>query len=204
MEQFSYRTIKNRSEGLFKDRGSKFLAFAFPVTGEEQVKKHLEDLKREYHDARHHCYAWKLGTGPGLTRANDDGEPSNTAGKPILMQIQKHGLTNVLIVVVRYFGGVLLGTGGLINAYRTAAADAITQAEAITKTVNEQMEINFPYSAMNDVMRVLKEEQADQVTQEYGNDCTINITIPLEKSPRLKGRLNAIPGVNVKKLSNNY
>ncbi len=204
MEQTSYRTVKDSSKGFFRDRGSKFLAFLFPVNTEEQIRKHLGELRDEYHDARHHCYAWKLGTGNEHFRANDDGEPSGTAGRPILMQIIKHELTNVLIVVVRYFGGVLLGTGGLVNAYRTAAADAILQAEFVTRTVDEHLLINFPYAAMNDVMRILKEEQAEQVEQQFDNDCTVKIAIPIERSPRLKGRLDAVPQVNFRKLSNNY
>lgn len=204
MEQTSYRTVKDSSKGFFRDRGSKFLAFLFPVNTEEQIRKHLGELRVEYRDARHHCYAWKLGTGNEHFRANDDGEPSGTAGRPILMQIIKHELTNVLIVVVRYFGGVLLGTGGLVNAYRTAAADAILQAEFVTRTVDEHLLINFPYAAMNDVMRILKEEQAEQVEQQFDNDCKVKIAIPLERSPRLKGRLDALPQVNFRKLSNNY
>ncbi|TVR69261.1 MAG: YigZ family protein [Marinilabiliales bacterium] len=197
MEQLSYRTIKTRSEGYFKDRGSKFLAFAFPVTSEEQVKSHLGDLRGQYHDARHHCYAWRLGADAEHYRANDDGEPSGTAGRPILMQIHKHELTNVLIVVVRYFGGVLLGTGGLVNAYRSAAADAIENAAVVVKTVEEQFRIDFPYEAMNDVMRVLKELEATHISQEFDTDCTITLSIPAGRSGELAGRLAPVANVTV-------
>lgn len=204
MEQFSYRTVKDSSKGIFRNRGSKFLAFLFPVTTEEQIRNHLEELRNEYHDARHHCYAWKLGTGDEHFRANDDGEPSGTAGRPILMQIRKHELTNVLIVVVRYFGGVLLGTGGLINAYRSAAADAILQAGIVTRTVNELLLIHFPYTAMNDVMRILKEMQATHLSQDFDTDCTVTVSIPAGRSAELTGRLAPVHNVTVNKLSNNY
>ncbi len=204
MEQYSYKTIKNSSHGLFRDRGSKFLAFAFHVTTEARIKNILDDLRREYHDASHHCYAWIIGTNKYHFRANDDGEPSGTAGRPVLGQIQKHDLTNILIVVIRYFGGTLLGTGGLINAYRSAASDALANSEIITKTINELIELTFPYAVMNSVMKVLKEEQVEQVAQDFDTDCKIKVSIPVERSERLTGRLRSIGKVSVNKLSNNY
>lgn len=200
MINYNYKTIKNRSEGIFKDRGSKFLAFAFPVSTEDQVKEITDNLRREYHDARHHCYAWRLGADMEHFRANDDGEPSKTAGRPVLGQIQKYELTDILIVVVRYFGGTLLGTGGLINAYRSAATDSLEQAEIIIKDVKERYEVKFPYSAMNDVMKVLKEEQADQVSQDFDMDCKILVSIPLERSDRLTGRLCGIEQVKISRV----
>ncbi len=204
MEHYSYKTIKSRSQGLFRDRGSRFLAFAFHVTNEVQIKVILDDLRNDYHDARHHCYAWIIGTDKDHFRANDDGEPSGTAGRPVLGQIQKHDLTNILIVVIRYFGGTLLGTGGLINAYRSAAADALAQSEIITKTIEELIELKFPYAAMNDVMKVLKQEQAEQVVQNFDTDCGIKVRIPLERSERLVRRLKGIGKVSVNKLSIKY
>ncbi len=204
MKQISYRTIKNRSQGLFKDKRSKFLSFVFPVTTEDQIKEILDDLHSEYHDARHHCYAWRIGADKKLFRANDDGEPSGTAGRPVLGQILKYDLTNILIVVVRYFGGTLLGTGGLITAYRSAAANALEQSEIITQSVEELLEVRFPYSDMNNVMKILKEEQAEQVEQYISMDCIIRVSIPLEKSERVKDRLEGIEQVSVNKLSINY
>lgn len=204
MAQDSYRTIKNRSRGLFKDRGSKFLSFAFPVTGEEEIKEILDNLRREYHDARHHCYAWRIGADGKHFRANDDGEPSGTAGRPILKQIQKLELTNIMIVVIRYFGGTLLGTGGLVNAYRSAAADALEKVVIIIKTIDVVYEIRFPYAVMNNVMRVIKEEQAEHVEHDFEGECKVRVTIPREREERFTGRMNSIGQANVKKLLNNY
>ncbi len=201
MSNYNYKTIRNRSAGIFKDRGSKFLAFAFPVSTEDHIKEIIDNLRREYHDARHHCYAWRLGADLEHFRANDDGEPSGTAGRPVLGQIQKYELTDILIVVVRYFGGTLLGTGGLINAYRSAATDALEQAEIIRMDVKERYEVKFPYSAMNDVMKVLKEEQAHQLSQDFDMDCSILVTIPLERSDRLTGRLGGIEQVKISLLT---
>ena len=202
MEIYSYRTIKKRSEGVFRDRGSKFLAFAYPASDEEKIKDLLGSLRNKYHDARHHCYAWRTGAAGENFRANDDGEPSGTAGRPVLGQIQKHELTNILIVVVRYFGGTLLGTGGLINAYRSAAADALEHAEIITKTVEDIIDVKFPYAAMNDVMKVLKEEQAEQLKQDFDMDCIIRVAVPLENSERVTGRLGGIDQVKITRTQN--
>jgi uncharacterized YigZ family protein len=204
MEHYSYKTIKNSSQGLLRDRGSKFLAFAFHVTTEAQIQEILDNLRNEYHNASHHCYAWTIGTNKDHFRANDDGEPSGTAGRPVLGQIRKHDLTNILIVVIRYFGGTLLGTGGLINAYRSAAADALANSEIITKVIDELIEVRFPYAAMNSVMKILKEERVDQVAQDFDTDCKITVSIPVERSERLTGRLRSIGKVSVNKLSINY
>lgn len=204
MEHYNYKTIKNKSQGLFRDRGSKFLAFAFHVTTETRIQEILDNLRNEYHNASHHCYAWTIGTGKDHFRANDDGEPPGTAGKPVLGQIRKHDLTNILIVVVRYFGGTLLGTGGLIKAYRLAAADALANSEIITKTIEEVIAIKFPYPAMNDVMKILRQERVKQVTQNFDTDCTIKVSIPLGRSGKLTRRLNGIANVIVNKLSINY
>ena len=139
----TYRTIKRESEGYFRDRGSKFYAFAYPVETEDEVKEHLEELRKKYYDARHHCYAYQLGAEKTSYRINDDGEPSSSAGKPIFGRIQSHDLTNILIVVIRYFGGVKLGVPGLINAYKTAAEEAILKNKIETKTINEVYELSY-------------------------------------------------------------
>lgn len=204
MENQSYLTIKKPSQGIFKDRGSKFISLAWPANNEDRIKEILGTLRGKYHDARHHCYAWRLGAEKEHFRVNDDGEPANTAGKPILGQIQKYDLTNILIVVVRYFGGTLLGTGGLINAYREATANALEQSDIITENVEELYDISFPYSAMNMVMKVLKEEQAEQVAQDFGLDCSIRARIPLKKSEKLYGRLKRIRTAGVKKIPGTY
>jgi len=159
----TYRTISKPSEGIFKDKGSKFISFAFPVISEDEIREIIHSIKKEHHSARHHCYAWRLGHEKLLFRANDDGEPSSTAGKPILGQIQSHDLTNILIVVVRYFGGILLGTNGLINAYRNAATDAVNQAEIVERVVEKELLIEYGYKGMNEVMKVFKDEKLPQI-----------------------------------------
>jgi uncharacterized YigZ family protein len=201
MTQYSYRTIGKPSQGLFRDRGSKFLSFAWPAFNEDEIKDKLEFLRHKYHDARHHCYAWKLDE---TFRVNDDGEPSNTAGKPILGQIQKHDLNNILIVVVRYFGGTLLGTGGLINAYREAAADALANSEIITKTIDGVYDIRFPYSSLQMVMKLLSQEKVLMVDQDFSTICRIRVRIPLGISAIIAERLRRIENVNIENISGNY
>jgi len=170
-------TITQAGEGLFRDRGSRFIAFSFPVISEEEIRVKLEDLRKKYHDARHHCYAWRLGPAMNQYRTNDDGEPSNSAGKPILGQIQARNLTNVLVVVVRYFGGTLLGVGGLINAYRTAAAEALENATAIEKFVHTIFQVRFEYLSMNTVMRIFKEQDIGQSEQVFGLNCSVKASV---------------------------
>ena len=154
----SYQTIKYPVEGLYKEKGSKFIAFAWPVQTEDDINEHVESLKKKFHDARHHCYAWELGVDGMNFRMNDDGGPSGTAGKPILGQIHSHELTNLLVVVVRYFGGIKLGTGGLVQAYKAATADALDNAEMAEYTIDKSFTIRFAYDMMNPVMRVVDEE----------------------------------------------
>ncbi|MDD4031857.1 MAG: YigZ family protein [Bacteroidales bacterium] len=173
----SYSTLAAPSQGIFRSKGSRFLAFAYPVQSEAEIKKHLEEIKKQYFDARHHCYAYKLGLKGDLSRANDDGEPSGTAGKPILGQIDSFGVTHVLVIVVRYFGGVLLGTGGLVEAYKEAAADALRQAEIVTRLVYDSCEISFPYEQMNEVMRLIKDAGLNLIKMESGIYCTLEIKI---------------------------
>ena len=188
----TYRTIQSASEGLFKDKGSRFISKAYPVESVEQVKEILATLRKEYHDARHHCYAYRIGPGDNIYRVNDDGEPANSAGKPILGQIQSHELTNVLIVVIRYFGGILLGVGGLINAYRSAAKESLENNTIITKTFNSRIKIRFPYMAMNDLMRLIKDSRAEIVNQEFAMDCEILLEIRTGASESLFNQLKHI------------
>jgi len=195
MQTDSYKTIQNTSEGIYKEKGSKFIAYAFPVTCEEDIKEEIEKLKKEYYDARHHCYAYMMGADKKNFRANDDGEPSSTAGKPILGQILSSELTNILIVVVRYFGGTKLGVSGLIHAYKTAALDAISNAEIIDKTVNDIYNIHFDYLVMNDVMRIIKEEQPLQIDQDFNLTCIITLSIRQSEVEKIIERFSKIDSV---------
>ena len=182
----AYFTVEKQSEGLFKDRGSKFIAYLFPVKDETEIKTALTQLRKEHPSARHHCYAWVLGVDRSAVRSNDDGEPSNTAGKPILMQIHSKQLTNVLVVVVRYFGGTLLGVNGLINAYKNAAADAIAQAEILEKHIQSEYSISFDSDDLSQVMRLLKELQAEIISHEYHDTNMIRFSIRLSLCDKLE------------------
>ncbi len=184
--QTRYTTIAQPAEGLYKEKGSKFLAFAEPVRNIDEVKERLEYYRKAYHDARHVCYAYMLGADRLDYRANDDGEPSGTAGRPILGQINSLGLTNILVVVIRYFGGILLGTGGLIVAYKEATRDALAKAEIVEKDVMEMRKISFPYEKMNEVMRTLKACEATILNQRYeNNECVIEYEIKLAYADRI-------------------
>lgn len=191
----TYQTISSTSQGIYKEKGSKFIALAFPVSSEEDIKMQLAVLRKEYHDARHHCYAYCLGYDKSAWRVNDDGEPSGTGGKPIFGQIQSKDLTNILIVVIRYFGGIKLGIPGLINAYRTAAREALGQASIVTRTVEEIYEVRFEYILMNDVMKILKEEHAEILEQEFENACKIRFSIRRSSGMKITGRLQKIQGI---------
>ena len=171
----SFLTIARISEGLYKDRGSKFLYFAFPVRDEEEIKLLMAELRKKYYDARHHCFAWVLGKEAVDYRANDDGEPNHSAGDPILGQIRSNNLTDILIVVVRYFGGTKLGMSGLIQAYKTSAAMAIEANEIIEKQVKVRLTVRFPYPQMNDVMKLVKTHELDIVAQEMALDCQMKL-----------------------------
>lgn len=195
-----YKTIESPSEGLFKDKGSKFIAYAYAVYTEDEIKEHISRIRKEHFSARHHCYAWRLGADKERFRANDDGEPSSSAGKPILGQIQSFDLTNVLIVVVRYFGGTLLGVNGLINAYRAAAKDAIEKANIIEKTVEDILMINFGYESMNDVMKIFKDEQLPQLETIFDMQCKIKTSIRLSESMRIQNILKKIEGLFINEI----
>lgn len=188
-----YFTIKdNISEGFYSEKRSKFLAFAFHVTTEEEIKEIVSEYRKKYYDARHVCWAYMLGAQRTDFRANDDGEPSSTAGKPILGQINKNDLTDILIIVVRYYGGVNLGTSGLIVAYRTAAAEAIANAEIIKLYDEEVVTYDFPYVMMNDVMKIIKDMSPRIVNQTYDNTCEIQLSIRKSQAPLLKSRLEKL------------
>lgn len=181
----TYKTIEQSGEGIYSEKRSKFLAFAIPVTTVDDVKNHIDVFQKKYYDARHVCYAYKIGERGEQFRANDNGEPSGTAGKPILGQIESRGLTNLLVVVVRYFGGIKLGTGGLIAAYRFAAAEALDSIPHIEKTINGEITLEFSYPLLNDVLRIVKEEAPRVVEQIFDNECMMRLSIRLSKMPRL-------------------
>lgn len=180
----TYRTIAAPAEGLYKEKGSKFLSFAYPVHNVDDVKQHLEQLRKDYFDARHHCYAYILGANKDAFRANDDGEPSGTGGRPIHGQLLSADLTNTLIVVVRYFGGILLGASGLANAYKTAAREAIDHATIVERTIDVRYNLHFSYESMNDVMRILKDYDIKPENTNYGLDCSLEVAVRQSLSVR--------------------
>jgi len=171
----TYRSIDKPSTGIYKEKGSKFLSFAYPVEDEEEIQELIHQLQKQYYDARHHCYAYILGKDMGTYRANDDGEPNHSAGDPILGQIRSQQLTQVLIVVVRYFGGTKLGVGGLIRAYKTAAAEALLSAHTIIKTVMVPLAFTFEYLSMDEIMRTIKRYDLKIIAQEFDNNCLIKL-----------------------------
>ena len=178
----TYKEIKNPTKGMYKEKGSKFISYLFPVYSEEEAKEKLDEVKKIEHAARHHCYAYILNLDKSSQRSNDDGEPSSTAGKPILGQIQSNDLTNILIIVVRYFGGVKLGVSGLIRSYKTAASNAIFQGIFITKTIKEQYKVYFKYPLMNDVMRLVKEHDLEIINTNFQIDCNLIFAVPKSKA----------------------
>ena len=193
----TYLTIEKPAEAIFKDKGSKFLAFAYPVENDQQIKEILNQLKKEHHTANHHCYAYRLGADKMNFRANDDGEPNNTAGKPILGQIQSNDLTNILIVVVRYFGGTLLGVSGLINAYKNSAAEVIKTATIIEKQILFHYTIQFYFEHVNDVMKLLKQLDCKITSQQFDNNCEINFSIRKANSEQCEEKLKKIEGLKL-------
>jgi uncharacterized YigZ family protein len=191
----TYRSLERTAEGIFRDRNSRFLAFGFPVSTPEEISHILEGIRKKYHDARHRCYAYRLGMAKDIYRMNDDGEPSGTAGKPIFGQLLSHDLTDTLAVVVRYFGGTLLGTGGLINAYRSATENMLSHATIIDKFVEDHYQIRFPYERLNVVMKILKDENVVPLNPEYSADCSMHLVIRRSLSEMLAARLSVIPGM---------
>ncbi|EDP69899.1 hypothetical protein FBALC1_10217 [Flavobacteriales bacterium ALC-1] len=201
IENDIYKTIRKPAKGeLFKDKNSKFYGYAFPVTEEKQIKSHLEDLKKEHYSARHWCYSYQIGTETIKYRANDDGEPNNSAGMPIYGQIQSYDLTNILVVVIRYYGGVKLGVGGLINAYRTGAKLALETAEIIEKTINKEFQLKFEYKNMSKVMRMLKENQIEIKNQTLELNCLLEISVRKNDSSKIFKLFDAFFGVDIVEL----
>lgn len=201
MTEDVYKTISKPSIGeLFKDKNSKFIGYAFPVENENQIKTHIEEVKKEHHSARHWCYAYQLGTETTSFRANDDGEPNNSAGMPIYGQIQSFEVTNVLIIVVRYYGGVKLGVGGLINAYKTGAQFALEASDIVEKTINKQFILKFEYKNMSKVMRILKENQIDIINQTLELDCLLEISVRKGNAFKIFEIFNQFYGVEIDEL----
>ena len=192
IQEDTYKTIIGVAEGIYTEKRSKFIAIAIPVHTVEEIKQHLDIYQKKYYYARHVCYAYMLGHERKDFRANDNGEPSGTAGKPILGQINSNGLTDILIVVVRYFGGIKLGTSGLIVAYKAAAAEAIANATIIEKTVDDEIAVAFEYPFMNDVMRIVKEEEPEILEQSYDMDCLMKLRIRRSMMGKLRARLEKV------------
>ena len=192
MQDDTYKTIGARAEAIYTEKRSKFIAIALPVRTLTEVKSLLEEYRKKYYDARHVCYAYMLGPERKDFRANDNGEPSGTAGKPILGQINSHELTDVLVIIVRYFGGIKLGTSGLIVAYRTAAALALEEAPVLEKTVDEEVAVAFEYPFMNDIMRIVKEESPEILEQSYDMDCLMRLRIRKSMMGKLRARLEKV------------
>lgn len=194
----TYKTIIAPTEGIYKEKGSKFLSFAIPVSSADEVKEIVKNYRKEYYDSRHVCYAYMLGADRKEFRANDDGEPSGTAGRPILGQINSRELTNILVIVVRYFGGILLGTGGLVVAYKEATTDALNQAEVVEKTVDETISIVFDYVLMNEVMRIIKDTNAQISSQNFEDQCAMQLSIRKQDAVLLSSKLAKIYGLHIK------
>ena len=198
--QDSYKSIAAESKGLFKDNGSRFIAHAFPVETEEEVKEIVAALKKEYYDARHHVYAYRLGYKGERFRANDDGEPSGSSGRPVLGQIDSKGLSDILVVVVRYFGGIKLGIPGLIRAYKTSTADALENAEIIEKTASKMFRIHFGYMSMNSVMKVMKDMNLEQKNQKFDMECSIDTSVRLSLVESFLERMNDVEGCRTEEI----
>ena len=200
MVEDTYRSISEPSEGLFKDNGSRFIALAYPVETEDEIKAILDTVRKKYHDARHHCYAYRLGLKGDRFRANDDGEPSSSAGRPILGQIDSMGLSDILVVVVRYFGGIKLGIPGLIRAYKTSTSDALESAVIVEKIAGKDFSIRFPYLSMNSVMKIVKDLGLVMKNQDFGVDCTMEVRVRLAQESSFMEKMSDVEGAEVKEL----
>lgn len=196
----TYRTISKASEGMYKEKGSKFISFAFPVRSEIDVKEKLEEVRKGYHDARHHCYAYRLGFDKMTYRVNDDGEPSGTAGKPIFGQFLSNDLTDILVIVVRYFGGTKLGVSGLIRAYKTATIEALNENSFVEKKVLDVYQVNFDYEQMNDVMKILKEDEINQIDQLFDLKCMVKFSVRKKYTNDVYERFRNIKNLEIKYL----
>jgi uncharacterized YigZ family protein len=201
MESDTYLTIKAFSQGLYKEKGSRFIALAYPVSTQEAIKNILDSIRKEHHSAKHHCFAWMLGQARETFRISDDGEPSGSAGRPIMGQINSFELTNILIVVARYFGGKLLGVSGLINAYRSAAELAINNSEIVALIIQDYFELIFPYSSINDVMKVIKDEDISQSQQKFEIECKMTINFRSSARERILNSLSRINGLKYRHIA---
>ena len=197
MNDDTYKMLSAPGEGLYKEKGSKFIASAFTVMSEDEAKQAIADIKKEYYDARHHCFAYMIGPDKANFRSSDDGEPSGTAGKPILNQILSKDVTNVCVVVTRYFGGIKLGTSGLINAYKTASREALDNATIIEKTIDEVFALEFGYPLMNEVMRIMKEEDLEQQNPRFEMDCYLEFSTRQSEAERIATRFRNLYGVKI-------
>ncbi|MEL7146278.1 MAG: YigZ family protein [Bacteroidota bacterium] len=191
-ETHTYKILLTEGEGFYKEKGSKFLAFAYHVTDEEMVREKLESLRKTYYDARHFCYGYMLGLRQSHFRANDDGEPGHSAGDPILGQIRSQGLTNTMVVVVRYFGGTKLGVSGLINAYKTAAADALENSDIIENNIVKLLRIDYPYDATNQIMRLVADHELTVKSQDYQEECSIELAVRIPLISRIESKLQLL------------
>ena len=199
-EKDTFKSIASPSRGLFKDNGSRFIALAYPVTTEEEIKSIITSVRKEYHDARHHCYAYRLGYRRDISRANDDGEPSSSAGKPILGQIDSLELSDILVVVVRYFGGIKLGIPGLIRAYRSSTADALDHAEIVEKTAVRRYRMTFGYMDMNGVMKVLKDLGLQSCKQDFGMECSLETDVRLSLAETFEEKIGQAGGCSLERI----
>lgn len=197
----TYKTIENPSEGIFRDKGSKFIGYAFPISSEAEVKNIITSLRTEHAKARHFCWAIRLTPDRNIFKLNDDGEPSGTAGRPILNTLLSVDLTNILVVVVRYFGGTLLGVPGLINAYKSATVEAVNANKIITKTVNEVYQVEFDYLVMNDVMRVIKDEQLTVLSQQFDTNCLLKFEVRKAQLNTVLGKFEKVSAIKLKYLA---
>ena len=198
MSAYSYSTLQGPAEGIYKEKGSKFLAFAYPVDSETAIKERIDHLKKEYFDARHHCFAWMLGPEKNHFRAFDDGEPNHSAGTPILGQIRSKGITNVLIVVVRYFGGVKLGVGGLINAYKTAAENALNDSPIVEIEISENVNLQFDYLILSDIMKLVKDFGLKILEQDFSVDGNMKISVPIRQKEKFMDKLTLLRALGKK------
>jgi uncharacterized YigZ family protein len=196
-----YKTIVQATQGSYREKGSRFIAFAYPAISEQEVKQHLEALRKQYYDATHHCYAYVLGFDKSAYRINDDGEPSGTAGRPIYGQILSADLTNILIAVIRYYGGTKLGVPGLIHAYKTAAIEALNNAKIETRIVKEIYQIEYSYETMNDVMKIIKDESLEVINNEFGMKCVIRLAIRHSEAARVSGKFSKVNQLIINYLS---
>jgi uncharacterized YigZ family protein len=197
----TYKTIEGKAEGIYKDKGSRFISYIFTISSEEEAKSVLQEIKKEHFSARHHCFAYRLGYSGEKFRSNDDGEPSGTSGKPILGQLLSNELTNVMIVVVRYFGGTLLGVSGLINAYKGAAKDAINNANIITKTIEHKFHLRFDYQIQNSVMKIIKDEKLEICSSEFDIECNISVLVRKNKADMVFKMFQSVEGLKVEELN---